>query len=132
MYSIKLPFLRTTEPLFRTYEHSDYRTFGLESSHRFRAIEQNVDNLGAIHVDLGSYADAMFAKKSGLDKRHTEEAALAMRDVTRGRVIIRDQGSKICDGQLICILTRLASSCIIIRTSWSTHAGGAKMGMSSA
>ena len=29
----------------------------------FRDIEQNGDNQGAIHVDPGSYADAMFAKK---------------------------------------------------------------------
>ena len=29
----------------------------------FRAIEQDGDNQGAIHVDLGSYADAVFAKE---------------------------------------------------------------------
>ena len=28
-----------------------------------RAIEQDGDNKGAIHVDLGSYADAAFAKE---------------------------------------------------------------------
>ena len=35
-------------------------------------------------------------------------------------------------GQLICIPTRLASSCKIVRASCSTHADGAKMAMSSA
>ena len=29
----------------------------------FRAIKQNGDNQGAIHVDLGSYADAVCAKQ---------------------------------------------------------------------
>ena len=32
---LKLEVLRTTEPLRRTYESSDYRTFGIESSHRW-------------------------------------------------------------------------------------------------
>ena len=35
-------------------------------------------------------------------------------------------------GQLICIPTRLASSCKIVRASCSTHADGAKIAMSSA
>ena len=35
-------------------------------------------------------------------------------------------------GQLICIPTRLASSCKIVRASCSTHADGAMMAMSSA
>ncbi len=34
MYSIKLACLRTTEPLFRTYEPSDHRTFGTENCRR--------------------------------------------------------------------------------------------------
>ena len=29
----------------------------------FRAIEQDGDNRGSIHVDIGSYADAVFAKE---------------------------------------------------------------------
>ena len=32
----------------------------------FRAIKQNGDNQGAIHVDLGSYADAVFDEKVDL------------------------------------------------------------------
>ena len=68
-----------------------------------RAIKQNGDNQSAIHVDLGSYADAVFVK-SEFDRRHMAEEAWAMRDVdptgnvTRGRAVIRDQGFNTCDG----------------------------------
>ena len=60
----------------------------------FRAIEQDGDNRGAIHIDLGSYADAVFAKKSIRYATHGRGSLGNARcNVTRGRAIIRDQGS---------------------------------------
>ena len=44
---------------------------------RFRSIQQHGDNQCALHVDRGSYADAVFAK-SDLDRRLMTEAALAV------------------------------------------------------
>ena len=75
------------------------------------------------------------------------DAALAMRDVMSREeepsFVIKDPRYvkestnttsllQIFFGQLICIPTRLASSCKIVRASRSTHADGAKMAMSSA
>ena len=55
---------------------------------------------GAMHVDFDSYADTMFAKKNGFDRRHNGRSSRgnARCNVTRGRPIIRDQGSTICEG----------------------------------
>ena len=102
-------------------------------------------------------------RKSGLDRRHLTEAALAMRYVMSREeepsFVIKDPryvkestnttslfqifngrwlvglgviAMSFVFGQLICIPTRLASSCKIVRASCSTHADGAKMTMSSA
>ena len=50
---------------------------------RVRAIQQKRYNQGAIHVDIGSYGGAVFAKKSGFDRRHIakdEEPSFVIRD----------------------------------------------------
>ena len=102
-------------------------------------------------------------RKSGFDRRHMAEAALAIRDVMsreeeppfviKDPIYVKESTNTttllhICNGswlvglgviairfvfgQLICIPTRLAYSCKMVRASCSTHAYGAKMAMSSA
>ena len=52
-------------------EHIEAAPIGDSGGPRFRAIERNRGNQGAIHVDLGSYAALMRClRRSGFDRRH--------------------------------------------------------------
>ena len=60
---VLLPEHTQEAPLAAHVEHVQAAAIGEVGGHCFRAIEQDGDNQGAIHVDLGSYADAVFAKQ---------------------------------------------------------------------
>ena len=64
---VLLPEHTQEAPLAAHVEHISAAAIGEGGGPCFIAIEQNGDNQGAIHVDLGSYADAMFAKKEKVD-----------------------------------------------------------------
>ena len=60
---VLLPEHTQEAPLTAHVEHVKAAVIGKSGGPCLRAIEQDGDNQGAIHVDLGSYADAVFAKE---------------------------------------------------------------------